>query len=63
VPDTVTVKADATLKAQANLGEEIEDVEFSAGDELTVLKEWEHHYLVKNDDGKLFNVPKDLVGD
>jgi hypothetical protein len=42
--------------------EEIEDVEFSAGDELTVLKEWEHHYLVKNDDGKLFNVQKDLVG-
>jgi hypothetical protein len=56
------MKEACTLKAQANLGEEIEEVEFDAGDELTVLKEWANHYLVKDDDGKIFNIEKSLVG-
>jgi hypothetical protein len=55
------MKEACTLRAQANLGEEVEEVELPAGEELTVLKEWENHYLVKNDDGKLFNVEKRLV--
>jgi hypothetical protein len=63
LPDTVTLREACTLKAQANLGEDVEEIEFDAGEELTVLKEWEHHYLVKNADGKLFNVEKRLVGD
>ena len=59
--DTVKVKEALTLKAQANLGEEVEEVDFGAGDELTILKEWKRHFLVRDDDGKLFNVEKDLV--
>ena len=58
---TVTVKEACTLKHQANLGEDIEEVECSQGEELTVLQEWEQSYLVKNDDGKLFNVSKQIV--
>jgi hypothetical protein len=50
-----------TLKHQSNLSEDVEEISFSAGDEVTVLKEWDRSYLVKNDDGKLFNVPKDAV--
>jgi len=50
-----------TLKHQSNLSEDQEEVSFSAGDAVTVLKEWDRFYLVKNDDGKLFNVPKDAV--
>ena len=61
MPDSVQLKEAVTLKAQANLGEEVEDVECAAGDELTVLKEWAHHYLVRDNDGKLFNVRKDLI--
>jgi hypothetical protein len=61
MPDSVQLKEAITLKAQANLGEEIEDVEFAEGDELVVLKEWKDHYLVKDPDGKLFNVRKELV--
>lgn len=60
-PESVKMKEACTLKAQANLSEEIEEVEFEAGAELTVLAEWESHYLVKDPDGKLFNVGKDLV--
>ena len=58
---TVKAKEACTLKHQANLGEDIEEVECQAGEELTVLQEWEQSYLVKNDDGKLFNVSKQIV--
>jgi hypothetical protein len=50
-----------TLKHQSNLSEDVEEVSFSAGEEVTLLKEWDRSFLVKNDDGKLFNVPKDAV--
>jgi len=56
-----TIKAALTLKHQANLGEEAEDLEFAAGTEVTVLKEWSDHYLIKDAAGRLFNVPKDSV--
>jgi hypothetical protein len=56
-----TITKALTLKHQSNLSEDVEEVSFAAGDEVTVLKEWAAHVLVKNDDGKLFNVPKDAV--
>ena len=56
-----TIRQATTLKHQPNLGEGVEDVTFEAGAEVTVLKEWEHHVLVKNDAGQLFNVPKDQI--
>ncbi len=59
--DTITLKENCTLKYQANLGEEIEEIAFEAGQELSVLKTWETAYLVKDEDGKLFNVKKELV--
>jgi hypothetical protein len=50
-----------TLKHRSNLSEDVEEVSFDAGDEVIILKEWDRSFLVKNDDGKLFNVPKDVV--
>ena len=50
-----------TLKHQANLGVDVEDVELREGTELTLLEEWEHHCLVKDAEGRLFNAPKDAV--
>jgi hypothetical protein len=50
-----------TLQHQSNLGEGVEDVAFAAGEAVTVLKEWENRYLIKNAKGQLFNVPKDQV--
>ena len=58
---TVKFKEACSLKYQANLGEEVSDVEFKEGEEVTVLQEWEKSYLVKNDDGKLFSVFKERV--
>ena len=59
--NTIKFKQATTLKHHSNLGEEVEDIQFEAGQDLTVLKEWENAYLVKDEDGKLFNVKKDLV--
>lgn len=59
--DSVRPREALTLKHQANLGEQVDEVEMEAGAELTVLREFDHHYLVKDADGRLFNVRKDLV--
>jgi hypothetical protein len=49
------------LGHRANLGEDVEQVAFEAGEEITVLKEWAESCLCKSADGKLFNVPKEAV--
>ena len=56
-----TLKQATVLKHQSNLGEGVEEVAFRAGEEVTVLKEWQQGCLVKNTAGKLFNVPQELV--
>jgi hypothetical protein len=55
------VRQATKLKHQSNLGEGVEEVAFAAGEEVTVLKEWETRYLVKNAKGQLFNVPKEQI--
>ncbi len=59
--DAIRIKESLTLKHHANLGEEVEDIEFEAGTELSVLQEFDNMWLVKNDDGQLFNVKKELA--
>jgi len=59
--DSIKLKGDASLKFQANLGEEVDSQDFAAGTELAVLQEFETAWLVKSDDGKLFNVKKELA--
>ena len=59
--DTIRIKRNVTYKHQANLGEDVEDVTLSEGDELTVLQDWENAWLAKTSDGKLFNVKKDVA--
>jgi hypothetical protein len=56
-----SIKQAITLKHQANLGEDVAEVELSAGDEIVVLKEWDDRYLCKTEAGVLFNIPKELV--
>ena len=56
-----TIRQATTLKHQSNLGEGVEDIAFETGEEVTVLKEWESHYLVKNANGQVFNIPKNHI--
>ncbi|MGI9432281.1 MAG: ComF family protein, partial [Myxococcota bacterium] len=62
-PAMATLNQAVTLKHQPNLGEEIEEITFEAGSELTVLKKWTDHVLCKNDAGQLFNVSRELLDD
>ena len=59
--DTIRITGNVTLKHQANLGEDVEEVEFSEGEELSVLQEWDQSWLAKSGDGKLYNVKKDAA--
>lgn len=61
--DNVVLKEAVTLSSQANLGEEIIETEFPEGTELPVLQEFEGFWLVKDDDGRLFNVKKELAAE
>jgi hypothetical protein len=54
----IKLTADISLKHQANLGEEVRDVEFERGTTLEVLHKFDTAWLVKDDDGRLFNVKK-----
>jgi hypothetical protein len=56
-----SIKQAIVLKHRANLGEGVGDVGFQAGETVTILKEWQKSYLVKNAAGQLFHVPKELV--
>jgi len=59
--DTIRITRSVSYKHQANLGEDVAEVSLAEGDELTVLQEWEHAWLAKTSDGKLFNVKKEVA--
>jgi len=56
-----TVKEDLVVKYQTTTDGDVEETELSAGDELYVVKEWERHYLVRDDDGHYYNIEKDKL--
>ena len=54
-----TVKEEFTSKHQSNTNTGVEEVSFSPGDEVEVIKEWgDDTCLIRNGDGIVFNVPK-----
>jgi len=57
----IKLTSDVTLKHQANLGEEVRDVDFEQGTRFEVLHKFDGAWLVKDDDGRLFNVKRDLA--
>ncbi len=59
--DTIRMRENVTLKHQANLGEETEEIDFSAGDELTILQEWDEAWLAKSDGSLFFNIRKEIA--
>ena len=56
-----TVTQHITLKFQTTKDGDVEEVEFAAGDSLTVVQTWDRFYLVKDKDGHYYNVPKDKI--
>lgn len=56
-----SMKQDVTVGYSPTKASGVTQVSLSAGDPVTVVKEWAEHYLIKTSDGKLFNVKKELV--
>lgn len=44
-----------------NTTADLEQISFAAGDEVEIIKEWDHFYLVKDGDGHFYNLPKDAI--
>ena len=53
-----TMKDTVVLKYQTTKDGEIEETEFSAGSDVTIVQTWKNHYLIKDNDGHYFNVAK-----
>lgn len=56
-----TVNEDFTAKYQTTKDADIEETGFSAGDEVEIVQTWDEYVLIKDDDGHLYNVPKDKI--
>jgi hypothetical protein len=56
-----SIKQNVTLGHAPTKAAGVEDVTIAAGTKVTIVREWKNHYLVKTDEGKLFNVTKEMV--
>ena len=56
-----TIKEEVTLKFITTKDGDMEEKSFAAGESIEIMESWEGHYLIKDDDGHLFNVQKSFV--
>ena len=56
-----TIKEDITLKFITTKDSDVEETSFSAGDEVELLETWDHYYLIKDDEGHHYSIPKDKL--
>lgn len=56
-----SITQDITLGHQPQKSASAEKISLPAGEEVTIVREFEHHYLVKTGEGKVFNVKKEFV--
>lgn len=56
-----SITQDVILYHQLQKDQDPTEITLGTGDAVTVVKEWAERYLIKTDDGKLFNIPKDFV--
>lgn len=55
------IRSTISLKHRPNLASDVVEVELAQGEEVTILNEWRDRYFIKNGDGLLFNIPKELI--
>ena len=56
-----TIKEDVTLRFITTKDDDLEEKSFAAGESVEIMETWDEHYLIKDDDGHLFNVQKNFV--
>ena len=47
-----------TLKLQTTTDADLEEVSFDEGAEVELVETWDNFYLIKDDEGNLYNVPR-----
>ena len=52
------IAQDISLGHRSNLGDDVAQVDFQAGDEVSVLKVWRDRVLARDAEGRLFNIPR-----
>ena len=55
------LNSDFVARYQTTLDEEVEETAFEAGDEVRIMATWKHHYLVKDNEGHFYNIPRQLI--
>ena len=55
------ITREVTLLHRLQKAAEPTEVRFAPGDQVSILKEWAEHYLIKTTDGKVLNVKKEYV--
>lgn len=59
-----TFNADHTAKYQTTTDADIEETSFDSGTEVSVVQKWDNGFvLIKDDDGRYYNVPQDKIAD
>ena len=56
-----TLREDVTLGHRANTGDPVAEIALAVGDPVTILSGWSEHYLVRDDQGRIFNLRKEAV--
>lgn len=56
-----TIKESVTLKFITTTDGDMEEKNFAAGESIEIMETWEAHYLIKDDDGHLYNIQKSFV--
>ena len=54
-------KQDTTLKLITTKTGDIEEIKFAQGDAVTISQTWDKFYLVKDENGHYYNVPKERI--
>jgi hypothetical protein len=55
------IKEQCVLKFQTTKGGDMEETTFTPGTQVTVIKEWDHFFLIKDEHGHYYNAPKSVV--
>ena len=56
-----SITKDVTLGHRAQTSSQVSQVSLPAGEQVTIIREFQHHYLVKTGDGRIYNVKKEFV--
>ena len=54
-------KESVILKFQTHIDADVEETQFSVGDEVEIMEEWSQWYLIKDESDHYYNVPKDKI--